>query len=78
MLAPVESSTLSTPLPCGEAHDGLDEILVFAVDDLGRAKVKRARLLALRPHGPDDGRAGAHGKLGCEQAHAAADGVDAE
>src|SRR5580704_7807270 len=60
----------------GKARRDLDEILVLPVDDLRCAKAKRARLLAFRAYGSDDGRASAHGELGYEQAHAAANGVD--
>ena len=76
MLAPVEFEHLVDALAFGEACHGLNEILVVPVDDLGRAIAKRARFLACRAYGSDDGRAGARGELGCEQAHAAADGVD--
>jgi hypothetical protein len=75
MLAPVESSTLSTPPPPVKSA-GFDEILVLPVDDLGRAIGERARLLPLRALGSDNGGAGAHGELGREQADSAADRVD--
>jgi hypothetical protein len=63
-------------LAVSEAGHGLNEIFVFPVDDLGRAVGEGARLLAFGAHGSNDGRASAHRELRCEQAHAAADGVD--
>ena len=76
MLAPVRVQHLVDAPAAGEAGCDLNEIFVLPVDDLRRAKGERARLLALRAHGSDDGRASSHGKLSCEQADAAADGVE--